>query len=102
MPNVTSVCLIIAAVIGLLRWCLSFIDCCHWFVWALSLVFAAPGYLLLRTSLACHGEVYRNLKVALSVREQYVQLLGQCSVLNFFSEKQSENTLASVSMLRPF
>ena len=39
VPNVTSVCLIIAAVIGLLRCCLSFLTAvtglfghCHWFL----------------------------------------------------------------------
>ena len=99
--NLTSVCLIIGAVIGLFRCCFSFLTAvtglfvhCHWFLRLL-------GIMLLRTSLACHGEVYRDLKVALSVREQYVQLLGHCSVSKFCSEKQLENTLASVSMLRP-
>ena len=69
VPNVTSVCLIIAAVIGLLRCCLGFLAAvtglfghCHWFLRLL-------GIMLLRTSLACHGEVYRDLKVAVSVRE---------------------------------
>ena len=69
VPNVTSVCLIIAAVIGLLRCCLGFLAAvtglfghCHWFLRPL-------GTMLLRTSLACHGEVYRDLKVAVSVRE---------------------------------
>ena len=68
-PNVTSVCLIIAAVIGLFCCCLGFLAAviglfgyCHWFLRPL-------GTLLLRTLLACHSEVYRDLKVAVSVRE---------------------------------
>ena len=68
-PNVTSVCRIIAAVIGLFCCCLGFLAAviglfgyCYWFLRPL-------GTLLLRTLLACHSEVYRDLKVAVSVRE---------------------------------